>query len=241
MIQRSDSLSNLAGALIAVQAEARDVFKGKEGYGYNYADLTSVLDTVRPLLSKHGLSFAQFPGEVNLVVHDFTTAVYDNSGNPTGAYTTVSRMSGSVPLTTILMHAATDESITNTMSMPFEAKKGLSAAQSIGMIVTYMRRYSLTSMIGIAATDDLDAAEPPLVTTAELKGLRSALDTAGMEEERICGHYGVSSLGELSQDQYAAVLRVIDKKRRAQGDSSGALQAKSDAKVQNLKSRVPAK
>lgn len=244
-MRRSEQIGSLAAALVAVQAEARDVFKGKEGYGYNYADLSSVLETVRPLLSKHGLSFTQLPGAVELDDKVLSEPVRDEKGKPTGNFQPVHRLVGSVSLTTMIMHAASGEYIESEMTMPFEEKKGLSSAQSVGMIITYMRRYSLTSLVGVAATDDMDAAEPPLITTDELKGLRAVMTSAGMDEERVCAHYGVNTLGELSQDQYAAVLRVIDKKRRAQGDSSGqkavSLQGKSDAKVQNLKTRVPAK
>lgn len=129
-MQHSDSIQNLAKALSSAQGEMKPAAMASKNpfLGNKYADLGEIIKAAVPALSKHGLSFCQ-PMENN------------------GADVTV---------TTILMHE-TGEWISSSMTMPGEEKKGLSAAQSMGAIVTYMRRYSLASMIGMYADEDTDA------------------------------------------------------------------------------------
>lgn len=65
----SETFGQIAGALAAAQAEMQNPVKDrvarvksdKADYTYNYADLSSVLDAVRPALSKHGIALVQDP------------------------------------------------------------------------------------------------------------------------------------------------------------------------------------
>lgn len=50
---------NIYTALSAFQQECPVIHKGTEGYGYSYADLSTILGTINPLLAKHGLGFTQ--------------------------------------------------------------------------------------------------------------------------------------------------------------------------------------
>ena len=121
----TEEIGNLATALSALQGELTDAHKGSKGYGYNYADLATVLDIARPLLTKHGLAVSQLPGNAD-----------DN-----------------VSVKTVLMHKS-GQFIESTISMPVEVGKGMSKAQAIGSVITYCRRYSLAAVLGIAQTDD---------------------------------------------------------------------------------------
>ena len=61
-MQKSDSIAALAKALAAFQGEVKDPTKdGKANYG-KYVQLDGLLDAIRPVLSKHGLSVLQMPG-----------------------------------------------------------------------------------------------------------------------------------------------------------------------------------
>ena len=61
-MQKSDSIAALAKALAAFQGEVKDPLKdGKANYG-KYVQLDGLLDAIRPVLSKHGLSVLQMPG-----------------------------------------------------------------------------------------------------------------------------------------------------------------------------------
>lgn len=61
-MQKSESIAALAKALAAFQGEVKDPTKdGKANYG-KYVQLDGLLDAIRPVLSKHGLSVLQMPG-----------------------------------------------------------------------------------------------------------------------------------------------------------------------------------
>lgn len=123
---QSESIANLAKALSTVQGKltyakkdaANPFFKSK------YADLESVWDACRDLLSANGLSVAQFPG-------------------------TYSDLDKSMSLTTMLMHGS-GEWISQEMSVPV-AKPD---PQGAGSALTYMRRYALAAVIGVVQADD---------------------------------------------------------------------------------------
>ena len=74
---------------------------------------------------------------------------------------------------TIILHTSGEWIASDTASIPAEISKGLSAAQSRGVAITYMKRYQLGAMLGISTDDDTDgqygdnsevkpAAKPPV-------------------------------------------------------------------------------
>jgi hypothetical protein len=103
-----------------------------------YADLGSVIQAARQPLSANGLSFTQHP------------AVTESQ----------------VSVTTLLLHAS-GEWIESEITLPLDGGKGLSLAQSMGAIITYLRRYSLASILGIYADEDTDGNESKKAAPAQ--------------------------------------------------------------------------
>lgn len=66
-MNHSETIVKLAAALVLVQREVEHAHKNATNphFKNRYADLTEVIDTVRPVLAKHGLSVVQFPGYVD--------------------------------------------------------------------------------------------------------------------------------------------------------------------------------
>jgi hypothetical protein len=58
-METSESIGNLAGALAKAQGAIKTVQKSAEGYGYNYADLASVIEAIRQPLSENEVSYTQ--------------------------------------------------------------------------------------------------------------------------------------------------------------------------------------
>ena len=126
----SESIKNIAAAQLKVQKEIKDISKDSTGYGYNYTSFDKLVQYLRPLLTKHGISFLQMP-------------VGDDK---------------QVGLQTMYMHAESGEWITNMIGSPIAESKGMNTYQSIGSAITYFRRYSLSSFVGIASEEDTDAS-----------------------------------------------------------------------------------
>ena len=127
---QSESIKNLAEAQLAVQKEIKDISKDSKGYGYNYTSFDKLVQYLRPLLGKHGLSFVQMP-------------IGDSS---------------SVGVKTMYMHAESGEWISCEIKSPIAESKGMNTYQSIGSAITYFRRYSLSSFVGIAIEEDVEAS-----------------------------------------------------------------------------------
>lgn len=125
-LQTSPTLASLAVALSAAQGELTDAIKTSfnPGFKSKYADLAEVLQTVRPVLSKHGLSIVQAPG----------------------MYT---KESGTVAVTTLLLHKS-GEYVRDTLYVPVSKPD----AQGLGSATTYGRRYGLAAIVGISQDDD---------------------------------------------------------------------------------------
>ncbi len=127
----SESIGNLAEALAKAQGSFTGVGKGKQGYGYKYADLASVIDTSRKGLSENNLSVVQ------------THMLKRNPGKP------------SVLTQTILMHSS-GEWIKSSLEIPLTEMKQLTIPQIIGVACSYGRRYAYQAIVGIAAEEDTD-------------------------------------------------------------------------------------
>jgi hypothetical protein len=117
----SESINELASALVAAQGEFSAVPKGSVNpfFKSNYAALPEVVATAGPVLAKHGLAISQFIGDDTL--------------------------------TTYLLHAS-GQFIAQEMKLHLVKND----PQAQGSAVTYARRYSFMSVLGLVADVDDD-------------------------------------------------------------------------------------
>mgnify|MGYP006286574159 CR=1 FL=1 len=113
----------LFAALAAAQAEVENATKASVNphFKSRYADLAEVLNTVRPVFTKHGISIIQGAESDGTLVSVVTTLAHKDGGY-------VSSKASCVP-------AKWD-------------------GQGVGSATTYLRRYGLAAMCGIAQEDD---------------------------------------------------------------------------------------
>ena len=60
-------MKNLFKSLAEFQQEVPVIHKGTQGYGYTYADLPKIFETINPLLKKNGLGFTQLINGTDLI------------------------------------------------------------------------------------------------------------------------------------------------------------------------------
>lgn len=133
--------SELIKAYVQAKADVRDAEKNAKNphLGNTYADLSSVLEAIRPIEKKHGLSLMQIPG------------VCQTSADGMGAILT---------LHGILMHGPSGQLMQFATQVPFAAELNKKTqqtkltAQGLGSAITYARRYQLASVYGITQVDD---------------------------------------------------------------------------------------
>lgn len=126
VINKSESISELAKALSLFQGEVKQPLKDKANpfFKSKYVPLENVVEAITEIAPKHGLSFIQYP---------------INQDNKVG-------------VVTILMHSS-GEYIQTEPIFTIPAKND---AQATGSVITYLKRYSLSAVFGITSDEDDD-------------------------------------------------------------------------------------
>ena len=141
MHRSSDSIAALAAALAKAQMALTNPEKSltgilpgarpdEPGRTFRYAPLSAGLDIVRKVLGQHEIATLQ----TTMIDQDIQT----------------------VSLTTVLVHAS-GEWISS--DWPVCTLSEMAAPRRMGAALTYARRYSLFTLVGIAGEDDLDAPD----------------------------------------------------------------------------------
>jgi len=157
MQQSSDTIGAIASALAKAQIELTNpeksltativsAFPREENRTFRYAPLSSGLEIVRKCLGRHEIAAVQ------------TTAI--------------DKESGLIRLTTTLAHASGEWMSSDWPVCPVTETN---APHRLGAALTYARRHSLFTLVGIAGDDDRDA--PDLVPD----GIQDPKDTVGAE------------------------------------------------------------
>jgi hypothetical protein len=144
-MKQSESISNLATALSKAQGKmgAASMNSINPFFKSRYASLSNIMDACRAPLAENELCIFQTP-------------------------TIKLKSAPIVRLTTTLAHSS-GEYIRETISLPLVDEKGKSTAQAAGSVITYLRRYALSAMLGIVADEDTDGNEPPNGEKTQLK------------------------------------------------------------------------
>ena len=129
MIEHSDTITKLMGAMLAVQGAVDGVAKDSKNPAFrsSYASLESVVETIRPHCQKHGLVVMQAPGALG--VHEDKHLI---------------------GIETLIVHAESGEWIKSAMEVPLTKTD----AQGAGSAITYGERYSLMAMFNLPPVDD---------------------------------------------------------------------------------------
>ena len=115
-------------ALAKSQAEFPKFEKGKQAYNFKYLDLESILSQVLPILGSNGLAVMQ---EHRAMLQDDMPFVLIN---------------------TQLCYK--DEYIEHSIMFPLgEPNKGSTEIMQFGSVASFLRRYALSAMLGIAGGD----------------------------------------------------------------------------------------
>jgi hypothetical protein len=150
----SDLQPDLAAALVAFQASAPSINKGRTAliptksggsYSYKYADLSDIWDAIREPLKANGLAVTQ--------------SLTGGSSGFMGIRTTVWHKSG--------------QSTEDTVELAINSR----TPQEVGSQVTYFKRYALSALLGLSTEDDDDGAAASRSRPAEAPQ-RTDLDDA---------------------------------------------------------------
>lgn len=145
---RSATIAALAEALSKAQGLIRNASMDANNpfFKSRYADLGSVWDACREALSANGLAVVQSPSACFVSQPAFETKETKN-----GDFRTVVKVITRIAVKTTLLHSS-GEWISSTL----ETFLPTGDPQSLGSAITYLRRYSLSAVVGVAPEGEDD-------------------------------------------------------------------------------------
>jgi len=94
--------------------------------------------------------------------------------------------------------------------------------QGVGASTTYLRRYSLAAVCGVAQEDDdgqsaahNKSAVYPLISSGEAARIRENIEALAIDEPAFLKHYGVTSVAQLTTDKIASIDKAFAIKAKA--------------------------
>lgn len=182
-------------AVSAAKAEIPAITRNATGHNSKkYADFAAIAKVVDPIIGKHGLSYR------------FRTT-----------------QEGSIAVTCILSHKA-GHSEETTLCGPADKSGNKNDIQAIGSTLTYLQRYSLVQMLGLAAGNDDDGragstdVAPPLpgsITQEQADNIRDLLEAKGASATAFVGWakqknlLKTNRLDDIAAEHFAACVEAI--------------------------------
>jgi hypothetical protein len=145
-MEMSATVAQLAEALSKAQAMITGAVKDSDNpfFHSKYADLATVWDACREALTVNKLAVVQTPRTTFTTAPELSEVV-----SRSGEKRSIVKVATTVEMTTMLVHAS-GEWVSGTVA----AMLANADPQSIGSAITYLRRYGLSALVGIAQVDD---------------------------------------------------------------------------------------
>ena len=187
-----DALASFQDAVPSIHKGSTASIATKAGgrYSYTYAPLDAIAKAIREPLRTHGLSYAW-------TVED---------GTP-----------GSLSVVCVLRHIGGHEE-RSAFPVPVDTAAAMSGAQKNGAALTYGKRQSLTSVLGLTTTDDdtdgvVAAAET--ITDEQAADLAALISEVGTDQAKLLAYYGAESLATFPAAELERVTKHLEGKRGA--------------------------
>jgi len=155
--------------------------------GYSHASLYNVTDKINSELSKHGLS---------------------------ASWTT--KQNGGVTVTCKITHVKGHSEETTLTAQP-DASGSKNSIQALGSTITYLCRYSLLCLTGLATKDQDDDGKATTVEVINDKQKGQVLDyiaETGVDIERFCKAFGIKEVEQLPKTRFKEAITALQKKAK---------------------------
>ena len=188
-------------ALASFQDQAPEIHKSRSAeittkaggkYGYTFAPLEAITRAIRGPLRSNGFSFS---------------------------WTTEGIEGDVLSVVCVLRHVGGHE---ERAAFPVSTRTtaAMSEAQKHGAALTYGKRQSLTSVLGLTtADDDTDGVErggkPDPISEAQLADLEALIEEVNADWQRFLDYMGVESLEDLPASELDRAVKALERKRGA--------------------------
>lgn len=229
-LKTSDSIVNLAKALVDTQRELKQPFKDANNPAFKsqYVPLESVTESITNTATKYGLAFSQFATTDEEQNVSITTVIFHDSGE----YIQYPPLT----LKPSKQRVVIDTEYVNGKRVNIYSNEITS--QSIGSCITYGKRYSLSAIFGITSDKDDDGNEASGVThngqqqpTPEkifedgqkrCEDIIASMVKLGAERQKIvdyvCEKYNVGNLYDVPMNKLIGELKVLQLKQQEKAE-----------------------
>lgn len=229
-LKTSESIVNLAKALVDTQRELKQPFKDANNPAFKsqYVPLESVTESITNTATKYGLAFSQFAttdAEQNVSI---TTVVFHESGEFI--------QYPALTLKPSKQRVVIDTEYVNGKRVNIYSNE--ITPQSIGSCITYGKRYSLSAIFGITSDKDDDGNEASGITqngqqqpTPEkifedgqkrCEDIIASMVKLGAERQKIvdyvCEKYNVGNLYDVPMNKLIGELKVLQLKQQEKAE-----------------------
>jgi len=184
----SPSVKELATALAIVQGQLTFAKKDSKNpfFKSNYADLESVWDACRELLSANGLAIMQFPGDY---------------------------VDGNMTLTTVMTHSS-GEWVAQNMSLPVSKPDAQGAGSAITYMRRYALA-AIVGVVqadddGNSASEKVE--KPVSITSAQISTINDLIEQTGSDVEKLLQFFKKPSIALLDRNQGIQAIAMLEKK-----------------------------
>ena len=181
--------------LLAIQQTFRAVKDQRNEFGgFNYRNVEVMLTELKPILAEHEACIT------------FSDEIIERGGRcyveATATLTT--------PKGEVSCKASAREQ---------ETKKGMDAAQITGACSTYARKYALCGLLAVDdGSKDPDANKHiDMISKAQVKTIVNIAEQKGSDLSAICDYFNVGQLEEMTTEDYAKCLRMLEQKGNKNG------------------------
>jgi len=176
-------------AISEAKARVRPVVRNKEGHNAKrYADFAAIASAVDPILADLGLSYR------------FRTEQGER-----------------INVTCILSHRDGHQE-TTTLQGPADTSGNKNAIQAIGSTLTYLQRYSLVQMLGLAASDDDDGktgGTGATLNSEQIDKIQSLVLESGANVTAFLNFFKAESISDIQASKYKEAVAMLEQKKRA--------------------------
>jgi hypothetical protein len=195
-MEQSENIAEISAALSKAQAEIRNPAKNIQNtfLKNKYADLTSVLNCIRPVAAANDLAFMQ----------------------------TVESYNDRVAVTSQVTHSS-GQWIRQVASVAISSQ-AKNPMQDLGSMATYLKRFQSQSMFAICGDEDTDAQDLTVDTTIGIENisdkkvawLDALLDSTKSDRNKFLEIYGVKDLKQLTESQFTQAKNQLQAKKQKQ-------------------------
>ena len=153
---------------------------------YRHASLANVTEKINAALSKHGLSASW--------------RVAQNGG-----------VSVTCKITHNLGHSEE-----TTLTAPADSSGSKNNIQAIGSTITYLERYSLLALTGLAAFDDDDGQASEVmeyIDEQQLSTILDYVDNKKVNKEKFLKYMGIESIEKMPKTEYNRAIKALEAKK----------------------------